>query len=429
MARTNTPSRPPQNGRNSRVAPKAKNAKKPAQVLNVAAGVQGIRGFFSRAFRFQSLQFNLTLGVTLFILVIGLVMVLSSSTIIAIKSDDNAYAIFWRQFGFAAIGLALLVGASVVPVQVYWRWSRTAWIGASVIQALTLTPLGINVNGNHSWLKIGALTFQPSEFSKLAMILELSRVIVVNKDRIYEGWPYLRTVGIVPLVPIAFVVFGQDLGTALIMAAVAFLLIWLGGIPERHLALPLGVTALGVIALIQLRGNRTGRFTAWLNPDSDPLNLYTWQSQHGIWALAAGHLTGVGLGLSKLKWGWIPEVQNDYIFAIIGEETGLLGASMVIGLFVVLGYSLIRIYRRSQDDFSRSVIMGITIWIIFQAFVNISVVLTILPVLGVPLPLITAGGSSLISGLLAIGVCLSFERENHLQLGVAPTRRVAVARR
>jgi cell division protein FtsW len=406
-----------------------KTAKAPKPVLNVSGGIQGVRGFFSRAFRYQSLQFNLTLGVTLLILVIGLVMVLSSSTIIAIKADDNAFSIFWKQIGFAAIGLAFLITASVLPAQFYWRWSRTAWIAASLIQLLTLTPLGINVNGNHSWLRVGPLTFQPSEFSKLAMILELSRVLIANKDRIYEGWPYLRTVGIVPLVPIAFVVLGQDLGTALIMVAIAFLMIWLGGIPERHLLVPLGAVAVGVIGLIQLRGNRTGRFTAWLDPNSDPLNLYTWQSQHGIWALAAGHLTGVGLGLSKLKWGWIPEVENDYIFAIIGEETGLLGALMVIGLFVVLGYSLMRIFRRSQDDFARNVVMGIAIWILFQAFVNISVVLTILPVLGVPLPLITAGGSSLISGLLAIGVCLSFERENHLVLGQAPVRRVAVARR
>ncbi len=407
----------------------ARTVEGPRAVLNLGAGVRGLRGFFSRAFRYQSLYFNLTLGVTLFILVIGLVMVLSSSTIIAIKSDDNAFAIFWKQVGFAAIGLALLITASLLPVSFYWRWSRFAWVLASAVQLVTLTPLGVNVNGNHSWLRVFGLTFQPSEFSKLAMILELSRVIVANKDRIYEGWPYLRTVGIVPLVPIAFVLIGQDLGTALIMAAIAFLLIWLGGLPERHLIFPLAATAAVVIGLIQLRGNRTGRFTAWLNPDSDPLNLYTWQSQHGIWALAAGHLTGVGLGLSKLKWGWIPEVENDYIFAIIGEETGLLGALMVIGLFVVLGYSLVRIHRRSQDDFARYVVMGVAIWLIFQAFVNIAVVLTILPVLGVPLPLITAGGSSLISGLLAVGVCLSFERENHIVFSQAAVRRVTVTRK
>lgn len=429
MARKTVPDRQNRHPRNPSASKTAKPARAGRPILNLNAGVTGVRGFFSRAFRFQSLEFNLTLGVSLLILIIGLVMVLSSSTIIAIKSDDNAFSIFWKQIGFAAIGLAFLITASVLPVQFYWRWSRLAWALASVIQLLTLTPLGINVNGNHSWLKVFGLTFQPSEFSKLAMILELSRVIVLNKDRIYEGWPYLRTVGIVPLVPIAFVLMGQDLGTALIMVAIAFLMIWLGGLPERHLVLPLVAAALGILALIQLRGNRTGRFTAWLNPDSDPLNLYSWQSQHGIWALAAGHLTGVGLGLSKLKWGWIPEVENDYIFAIIGEETGLIGALLVISLFVVLGYSLVRIHRRSQDDFARYVVMGVAIWIVFQAFVNISVVLTILPVLGVPLPLITAGGSSLISGLLAIGVCLAFERENHLLLGRSPVRRIAVAGR
>jgi cell division protein FtsW (lipid II flippase) len=151
---------------------------------------------------------------------------------------------------------------------------------------------------------------------------------------------------------------------------------------------------------------------AWLNPNAPDPNDYNWQSQHGIWALAAGGIGGVGLGNSKLKWSWIPEAENDFIFAIIGEEEGLLGAVAVIALFIFMGFLFKRIAERTVDIYSRSVVIGVGIWILGQALVNIAVVLNLLPVLGVPLPLISAGGSSLAANLVAIGIVLSIEREN-----------------
>jgi cell division protein FtsW (lipid II flippase) len=196
--------------------------------------------------------------------------------------------------------------------------------------------------------------------------------------------------------------------------AIAFIgLLALAGMPNKLLRLVGLVVAVGVPLALMSSSSRIGRITAWLNPNGpDPLN-YNWQSEHGMWALAAGRIFGSGLGESKMKWSWIPEVENDFIFAIIGEELGLIGALVVIVLFVFLAFSFLRIMQRTSDPFKRNVVMAVMLWIIFQALVNIAVVLRLLPVLGVPLPLISAGGSSLISALGAIGVVLAIERENH----------------
>jgi cell division protein FtsW (lipid II flippase) len=155
------------------------------------------------------------------------------------------------------------------------------------------------------------------------------------------------------------------------------------------------------------------RITAWLNPGSASSEAFNWQYEHGTWALAAGGVFGVGLGNSKMKWSWIPEVENDFIFAVIGEELGFIGALVVIGIFALLISSLIGIMNRSESTFGRVLIVGVIVWIVSQSAVNIAVVLGVLPVLGVPLPLISAGGSSLIATLGAIGLVLAIEKDNH----------------
>jgi cell division protein FtsW (lipid II flippase) len=155
------------------------------------------------------------------------------------------------------------------------------------------------------------------------------------------------------------------------------------------------------------------RITAWLNPGSASSEAFNWQYEHGTWALAAGGVFGVGLGNSKMKWSWIPEVENDFIFAVIGEELGFIGALVVIGIFALLISSLIGIMNRSESTFGRILIVGVIVWIVSQSAVNIAVVLGVVPVLGVPLPLISAGGSSLIATLGAIGLVLAIEKHNH----------------
>jgi len=390
--------------------------------------------FYANVFRAQSLEFNMVLGITMLLMVFGLVMVLSASSIVAIRDNNNAFFIFGKQVLFAVIGFLALSLGSVMPVTFWRRMGFPIFLGSLFLQVLTFVPgIRISVNGNNSWIHVGAFSIQPAEFLKISMILLMSIYFERHQDGMYHDRHTVWKAFALPAAGMALVVFGKDLGTTLVIAMIAFALVWLFGAPGYAVRLPLTVAGIGV-AIALLGGSvvggssRVGRISAWLSQSSDTANAYAWQSQHGIWALAAGHLTGVGLGMSKLKWSWIPEVDNDYIFAIIGEELGLLGALFTILLFLTLGYFLVRISLRSQSVLGRSVVMGVAVWITLQAMINIGVVLQWLPVLGVPLPLISSGGSSLIAGLAGIGICLSFERENHAILDGGRRVRVATER-
>jgi cell division protein FtsW (lipid II flippase) len=206
---------------------------------------------------------------------------------------------------------------------------------------------------------------------------------------------------------------GRDLGTAIIIALIVFGTLVITGAPLKPLIqVFVGVAIAGALAAFS-SASRMARINAWLNPDSASSDAFNWQYEHGTWALAAGGVFGVGLGNSKMKWSWIPEVENDFIFAVIGEELGLIGALVVIGIFALLVSSLIGIMNRSDSSFGRVIVIGVIVWIVSQSAVNIAVVLGVLPVLGVPLPLISAGGSSLIATLGAIGIVLAIEKDNH----------------
>jgi cell division protein FtsW len=284
-------------------------------------------------------------------------------------------------------------------------------IALGVQAAVFVTPLGVTVNGNTNWLQIGIFTLQPSEFIKLSLILFISAFMASRYDEMFDARRFMWPVLIRGLVAIALVLYGQDLGTSIIIVLIIFGSLFLAGTPGVSMRLPALIVIVGG-AIAASGGSRAKRIFAWLNPTDDS-SPYTWQSLHGIWALAAGRITGAGLGQSRMKWSWIPEVENDFIFAIIGEELGLIGALIVIGLFVFLTGSMIQIFLRTEDHFARFVAGGIMVWISLQAIINIMVVLQLAPVLGVPLPLISAGGSSLISSPLAIGVMLAIERQNH----------------
>ena len=392
---------------------------------------QRIVAFFSRAFRAQSFAFNQTFLVTLFLLVFGLVMVLSSSSIDAIKADNNAFTIFGHQIIFAVIGFIAMAAASLMPRNFWLVNSTRFFVIAMILQVLPLIPgIGVDVNGNRSWIRLFAgFTIQPSEFLKIAVIISLAEFMARRQDWMWNhkayAWPALGRAAAAMIL----VMLGKDLGTTIVMAVIALVMVWVSGTPSQHMRVPLVLGGLGAFAALFIGTSRIGRIQEWISQSGDDSsNNYAWQSVHGIWALAAGQISGVGLGMSKLKWSWIPEVENDYIFAIIGEELGFLGAIMTIGMFVLLGFSLVRIALRSRDVFSRSVTLGVATWITLQAFINIAVVLRILPVLGVPLPLISSGGSSLIAGLAAVGICLSFERENFALEGSPRRPRPAVVR-
>lgn len=379
------------------------------------------RAFFDRAFKAQSIEFYRLLGVTLFLVAFGVVMVLSASSIDSLVANNNSFEVAGRQLIFATVGLVALSFVSLLSVDFIRSKAKLFFIGAMILQ-LAVLFIGRDVNGNRNWIDVfGLFTIQPSEFLKVAVILHVS-LYLANQNQFLDDPKVWQRALIISAAAIALVLAGRDLGTGIIMAITFIGLLALAGMPGKILNLTLGVIVVLTPIALMSSSSRIGRITAWLNPNGvDPLN-YNWQSEHGMWALAAGRIFGAGLGESKMKWSWIPEVENDFIFAIIGEELGLVGALVVILLFVFLAFSMLRIMQRTNDPFKRNVVQGVMLWIVFQALVNIAVVLRLLPVLGVPLPLISAGGSSLISALTAVGVVLAIERENHANPQAARVR-------
>ena len=390
-------------------------AKAPKQVKKLRGNpLANLKLWLQDNFRAESIYFYRLAGLTGFLVVFGLVMVLSSSSIDSLVANRDAYYIFSRQFLYALIGLSLMLVIASMPLSfIRNRVGLVLMIGFGL--QLAVPFIGISVNGNTNWLSIAGFTLQPSEFLKLALIMYMGWFIsnreleMDNPQRVL--YPLLAVGG----AAVVLVMLGRDLGTAVIFSFIIFGTLLMAGAPGKIL----GRVALVAVAFAAVAtatsASRMARITAWLNPGSASSDAFNWQFEHGTWALAAGGVFGVGLGNSKMKWSWIPEVENDFIFAVIGEELGLIGAMVVIGMFALLIASLIRVMLRAQTTFARVTTLGVVIWILSQSAVNIAVVLGVLPVLGVPLPLISAGGSSLIATLAGIGLVLAFEKDNHRQ--------------
>ncbi|MBC7725414.1 MAG: putative lipid II flippase FtsW [Burkholderiaceae bacterium] len=367
-----------------------------------------------RLFAHETGNFFLLLGTTLFLVVFGLVMVLSSSSVTSFTESNDFFTQFLRQGLFAAIGVPIMLVASRMPAVFWKKWAWLAMVIGMGLQLLVVaTPLGVEINGNRNWLKFGeSLTVQPSEITKAALVIWLAYVLSSKADKLRD----IRQV-VVPIAPvagaaIAFVLYGGDLGTAIILISIVLGSMFFAGVRLRFLAIPVIAGSILTPMFMFSSNARGDRIDVWLDGCSSSADYATfcWQTVHGWWALAAGGFFGVGLGNSKAKWSWLPEADNDFIFAIIGEELGLLGAITVLVLFIVLAVAFIRIIHASTDPFARITVSAVMVWIIGQAFVNIAVVLGVLPVLGVPLPLISSGGSALVTTLFAIGIVLSFAR-------------------
>lgn len=366
--------------------------------------------WFTTTFRGQSREFNSLLGITSLLVIFGLLMVLSASYVTSLGNGDGALSVFLRQSFWAVVGFMALGVMSRLPIALLHKFAPIFFVLMLAAQVAVLV-IGTEVYGNKNWIRIGDLSFQPSEFLKLALLLLIAGLLVQRReyfDSFKFGW-------LAPLVAATLatglVMGGSDLGTAIVMFGFSFVMMILAGMPSK---IALWIFAVGVAAALVFAniGSRRTRIAAWLNPDAVDVADVTWQARHGIWALAAGGVGGTGLGDSKMKWNWIPMVDNDYIFSVVGEEWGLIGASILIILFVLLAMALIRILNRTQKPFEKYVMFGIVSWITLQSFINIAVVLNFLPVLGVPLPLISAGGTSLLATLVTLGIALGIERQN-----------------
>ncbi|MER7074105.1 putative lipid II flippase FtsW [Terrabacter sp. NPDC000476] len=355
--------------------------------------------------------YYLILGTTCTLVVFGLVMVFSASSVEALIADEASYAVFVRQLAFAVVGGAAALVASRLDVR--W-WKRLAFptIVVSVLLLAAVIPFGRSVNGNRNWLAIGPLQFQPAEFAKVGLVL-VGAVIFANKSAhvahlLHVVLPYLVPISTVVL---GLILAGHDLGTAIVVLVIVAAVLLVAGAPMKIFAMGGALAAVGVALMVTGSSNRTSRISNWLNPacNADP-DGWCGQSVHGLYALADGGWWGVGLGASKEKWEWLSEAHNDFIFAIIGEELGLPGTLMVLLLFGVLAWACFRLVSRTQDRFVRIAGAGIMAWLLGQAIINIGAVIGLFPVIGVPLPLVSAGGSSLVTTLVALGILLSFAR-------------------
>lgn len=368
-------------------------------------------------------SYYLLLGASALLLTIGLIMVTSSSSVLAYRTSGDSYSIVKRQLMWVAIGLPLAWVASRVPVTLV---RRLAWPGlglALLLLVLVQVPgLGVEVAGNQNWLGVGPLRLQPSEVAKFAVVLWAAHVFA-RKELLLD-----RTVHIlVPVVPgvalvTGFVVLGRDLGTALVFGGILMALLWVVGLNWRYFAF--GFSALVALAFFaaSTSAERRDRLTNFV----DPLQTYHdngWQPAHGLYALATGGWLGNGIGDSTQKWGDLPEAHTDFIFAVLGEELGLAGTVLVVALFGAIAFAAVRVALRTADPFVRYCTFGVVAWLLGQMIINVGMVLAVLPVIGIPLPLISYGGSALVPSLVALGLLVGFARREPDAAKVLQARR------
>ncbi|MRJ77797.1 putative lipid II flippase FtsW [Aeromicrobium sp. SMF47] len=353
-------------------------------------------------------SYQLVLGATTLLLGLGLIMVLSASSIFALVNYGNSFSIVLRQMIFAVLGVIGAIIVSRMPLATLRRFITPFLVVSVVLVMATFVPgVGLERNGNRNWLPLfGGFQLQPSEFAKLALVLWIADIYARRQK--YLNIPrYVIT----PMVPVAgsvaLLVVGQhDLGTALVLFALIIGMLWVAGLPRKQMGALLAMLFVGLVLAVAQSPHRVQRLLNFTNPEADP-DSAGFQAIHGMMALARGGFWGVGLGGSRQKWGSLPEAHTDFILAVIGEEIGLVGALVVLVLFIVLGFAGLRIATRTREPFVRYTAAGITIWIMIQAVINIGMVLGMLPVIGIPLPLISYGGSSLLVTLVALGILLN----------------------
>jgi cell division protein FtsW len=350
------------------------------------------------------------LAIVVLLCVLGLVMVMSASSVVGLYQFGSTWFFVKRQALWLAGGLVLLVVTMRIDYRA-WRRFATPILGVSTLMlALVLIPgVGREVYGSTRWLGFGPIQIQPSEFAKLGLVLFVADLMARRTHRIRDLQVTLKPVMVVASVVAGLVLLQPNLGTTLVIGAIVVAVLFVAGSP----LIPLGSLTVGgaVVAtgLAIAAPYRRQRVAAFLDPWSDPLDS-GYQTIQSLVGIAQGGLAGVGLGASRSKWGFLPFAHTDFVFAIIAEEAGLIGASFVVVLFVTLGWLGIATALRAPDTFGTLVAAGITTWLCVQAFVNIGAVIGILPITGVPLPFVSFGGSSMLATLAATGILLNVAR-------------------
>jgi cell division protein FtsW len=352
---------------------------------------------------------------------IGLVMIMSASSVVALDENGSAWSYFTKQVLWTVVGTGALLLMLFTDIS---RWRRAApWLlYGCIILLVAVMEVGNNANGAVRWLAIGPVIVQPSEFAKLGLLLFVADLLTRRANRMHDPaltvWPVVGYLGFVSVL----ILIQPNLGTTIVLAAAVLTVLYIAGGPGKAIA-ACATAAVAIAALMVYSAEfRKRRFLAFLDPWDDPQNTGYQTIQAGV-SFADGGFWGTGLGTSRAKYDWLPFIHTDFIFAIIGEELGLIGAVFVVTLFGALGVIGFRTALRSADRFGMLLATGITTWFLVQAFINIGAVTGMMPITGVPLPFISAGGSSLLVNLAATGLLLNIARHPRPE-----SARVAVAR-
>ncbi|OBG29344.1 putative lipid II flippase FtsW [Mycobacterium sp. 852002-51057_SCH5723018] len=381
-----------------------------AAKAEVAAQPGGLRLRFGAWLGRPMTSFHLIIAIAGVLTTLGLIMVLSASGVRSYDADGSAWVIFGKQVLWTVIGLVAAYIALRVSVRFVRRVAFTGYVITIILLVLVLVPgIGNLANGSRKWFVIAGFSMQPSELAKIAFAIWGAHLLAARRLERAS----LREM-LIPLVPaaviaLALIVAQPDLGQTVSLGIILLALLWYAGLPLRVFVTSLAAVFVAGAVLAMSAGYRSDRVRSWINPENDPQDT-GYQARQAKFALAHGGIFGDGLGQGVAKWNYLPNAHNDFIFAIIGEELGFIGAFGLLALFGLFAYTGMRIARRSADPFLRLLTATTTMWILGQAFINIGYVIGVLPVTGLQLPLISAGGTSTAATLFMIGIMANAAR-------------------
>jgi cell division protein FtsW len=359
----------------------------------------------------RSNGFVLLLSLTVALDLIGLVMVLSASSVEALARYGSSWVFFEKQLLWVVLGAVVMVLTMRVDYRRWRKWSLPLVAGSLALLFAVLVPhVGVSVSGSSRWLGFGSFRVQPSELVKLALVVYLADVLSRRVERGAAVRDVLGGVLVVYVLAAALIFKQPDMGTALVVSAIVFGLLFAAGMPRRTMAKLMGGAVVAAFVLGMAEPYRKARLLSFLHPWADRSST-GYQVVQSLVGLGSGGVAGVGLGASRAKWGFLPNAHTDFIFSIVGEELGLVGAVLVVGLFAAFALVGLRAAKKAPDPFGAMLAVGISVWITAQAVLNIGAVIGLLPVTGVPLPLVSFGGSSLTIVMGAIGILLNIARQ------------------
>lgn len=346
------------------------------------------------------------------LLVVGLICLMSASSAVAYTKFGDTYYFVKRQIVLGIIpGIIFFLIAAKVDYRVLLKFSPWFYGLSIILLALVFIPgIGVVINGSRNWLRFAGFNLQPSEFVKITVILFLS-FLLTEKNYDWDNWQVSLLPLLALLAPAGLLIVFEDVGTMAIISVIVIALFYLGGMPGRYLWALIAVGVVAFAILVAVAPYRAGRLTTFLHPELDPKGI-GYQINQAFLAVGSGGIWGLGFGHSRQKFQYLPEVNADSIFAVIAEEMGLIGSLTIIFLFIFIGWRIFRIGRKAPDTAGQLIAVGVGVWFLTQSFFNIGAMVGALPLTGVPLPLISSGGSAMLANLTALGLVAGISRHS-----------------